>query len=121
MKPSIFGRLKKKRHRKINLKIIKLIFKLEVQETQKYGWPGFAVSKMLLDSFTYEVDHLRTPLSLCDLLEKVTCILEMAYNNEEFNAHTVSVHTFGPTAAIETGANEEKHGFFMEKATIGNV
>ena len=24
-------------------------------------------------------------------------------------------------AAIETGANEEKHGFFMEKATIGNV
>ena len=84
---------KKKRHHKHNRKKVRNVFQSRGAEDTKYGWPGFAVSKILLDSLTYDVDHLRTPLSLSGLLEKVTCILEMAYNNEGIQcAHSVRAH-----------------------------
>ena len=61
---------KKKRQRKISLKKYKIGFQAGGPNAPKYGWPGFAVSKMLLDSLAYG-GSLKDAISLCDLLRRL--------------------------------------------------
>ena len=83
---------------------------------QKYAWPGVAVAKVLLDTLAYDVDHMRTPLNLSEILDKITSILEMAYNNNgPSGARDVRAHLRTNRLLIKLNLSKRSMDFLWKK------
>ena len=86
---------------------------------QKYGWPGLTVSKALLDSLAYEIDHLRTPLDLSEVLEKATAVLEMSYNNEGMKCvQNIRAHLRNNRLLLKLNSSKKSIDFLWKKPQI---